>query len=167
VIGAIVAAGIGEFQELADADPNAWKREVVVELLAEEKLKTQGVDLDSANDEQWDEAMQAAETEVAGLSQEQLDARLSELEPEFGAEEDAEQIGEGGEVAAQPAAAADADRAQPFEANLEDDEAAADFEEEGGGFGALVGSMFQPMDGLWILLAFFTAYKVGSGQMTD
>ena len=27
--------------------------------------------------------------------------------------------------------------------------------------------MFSPIDGLFILLAFFTAYKVGSGEMGD
>jgi hypothetical protein len=34
-------------------------------------------------------------------------------------------------------------------------------------FGSLVGSLFGPIDGLFILLAFFTAYKVGSGQTHD
>jgi hypothetical protein len=27
--------------------------------------------------------------------------------------------------------------------------------------------MFSPIDGLFILLAFFTAYKVGSGEIGD
>ena len=45
------------------------------------------------------------------------------------------------------------------------DEAAAAEEEVA--FGSVVGSLFSPMDGLFILLAFFTAYKVGSGEMGD
>lgn len=28
-------------------------------------------------------------------------------------------------------------------------------------------TMFNPIDGLFMLLAFFTAYKVGSGKKTD
>ena len=38
----------------------------------------------------------------------------------------------------------------------------------GAGLGviAILALMFSPMDGLFILLAFFTAYKVGSGQAT-
>jgi hypothetical protein len=32
---------------------------------------------------------------------------------------------------------------------------------------AIVLLMFGPIDGLWILLAFFTAYKVGSGESSD
>ena len=44
-------------------------------------------------------------------------------------------------------------------------EAAAD--EEDVSFGSVIGSLFGPIDGLFILLAFFTAYKVGSGEATD
>jgi predicted Zn finger-like uncharacterized protein len=48
------------------------------------------------------------------------------------------------------------------------DDADAELDEDATGFiGRLFASMFSPIDGIFILLAFFTAYKVGSGQMTD
>ena len=40
-------------------------------------------------------------------------------------------------------------------------------DEEPGLVRLLFASMFSPVDGIFILLAFFTAYGVGSGQMTD
>ena len=58
-----------------------------------------------------------------------------------------------------------------FDRQLSDEAIAAykvgDEEEEDVPFGSVVGSLFGPMDGLFILLAFFTAYKVGSGEATD
>jgi predicted Zn finger-like uncharacterized protein len=51
--------------------------------------------------------------------------------------------------------------------NLVDD-ADAELDEDATGFiGLLFASVFSPIDGIFILLAFFTAYKLGSGQMTD
>jgi hypothetical protein len=40
-------------------------------------------------------------------------------------------------------------------------------EEEPGMVGVFFKEMFSPIDGLFILLAFFTAYRVGSGKQTD
>ncbi|HEY3392675.1 MAG TPA: MJ0042-type zinc finger domain-containing protein [Lacipirellulaceae bacterium] len=48
------------------------------------------------------------------------------------------------------------------------DDADAERDEDATGFiGLLFASVFSPIDGIFILLAFFTAYKLGSGQMTD
>jgi hypothetical protein len=61
---------------------------------------------------------------------------------------------EAAEVVAADGEAADQDAVEPGE-------------EEPGLVRLLFASMFSPVDGIFILLAFFTAYGVGSGQMTD
>jgi len=63
---------------------------------------------------------------------------------------------------AQDAAADDVVDDNPVDAVEEE------LDEDATGFlGLLIASMFTPIDGIFILLAFFTAYKVGSGQVTD
>ena len=99
---------------------------------------------------------------AAKLSPEEVDARLEQLAAEHGLEGelDDEEIAE----AAEPDdAAADGDAAQPAE---DAGEAVAEEEDEVT-FGSLLGELFGPMDGFFILLAFFTAYKVGSGEIGD
>jgi predicted Zn finger-like uncharacterized protein len=51
--------------------------------------------------------------------------------------------------------------------NADVDDAADPDGEAEGLIGLFFASMFSPVDGIFILLAFFTAYGVGSGQMTD
>jgi predicted Zn finger-like uncharacterized protein len=97
-----------------------------------------------------------------------LAALFAEMEAgEFG---DAAQVqaaaAQDGEADEQPAD--DLNEAPAVAAADADDEDALEFgDEEPGLVRLLFASMFSPVDGIFILLAFFTAYGVGSGQMTD
>ncbi len=156
IIVIFVAAFMGEVVQ--EADPVQMKRMLLTPAVAGEKLKAKGIDLEEASDEQWEQAEQEAEAEVAKLSDQELDARIEALsdEPDEDAADGDEQIAEGED-------ADDDARAVP-NANLADELAEDD---EPGAIGMFFKLMFSPIDGIFILLAFFTAYSVGSGQMTD
>lgn len=133
------------------------QRSALASSMALERLEASGEKLDSLDDERFEQELEKAKAEVANLSPEEIETRLNELDTE----EDGEEFMDGEEEFA------DEDMAND-EGIIDEDEAAlAEEEVEGPGFGALVGSLFRPMDGVWILLAFFTAYKVGSGQAED
>ena len=140
---------------LANVDPVELQREWVATSIAEEKLIKDGIDLENASDEQWESAIEAANAEVAGLTEEELNKRAEQFQ----------QVVEEPEAAAEPGAAQMADK--PVNP-VADDAAVAGEEDVPGGLIALFfASMFSPIDGIFILMAFFTAYAVGSGQMTD
>jgi hypothetical protein len=151
----------------ADADGQGidfveWQRSALASSIAFERLEANGEKLESLDDERFEQELEKAKAEVANLSPEEVETRLNELDAE---DEDVEGLAEGDEEFADDEFADD-DMANGDEMNVEDEAAAAE-EGDGPGFGTLVGSLFRPMDGVWILLAFFTAYKVGSGQAED
>jgi predicted Zn finger-like uncharacterized protein len=146
VVAPAVAAILGEIENL---DPVEAQREFAAMAIAEESLREAGVEPDEATDDQWNNAMDAAKVEVAGLSEEELTKRMEQIDGQ-------DQMA--GEAAGQ--LAADDDAA---------DEPAAPGEDAGatGLLALFFASMFSPIDGIFVLLAFFTAYKVGSGKLTD
>jgi hypothetical protein len=158
IIVIFVAAFVGNVVQ--EADPVQMKRMLLTPSVAGEKLKAKGIDLDEASEEQWEQAEQEAEAELAKLTDDQLDARIEALSDEADADEDdaaaGEQIAEAQDAANDGGPAANVDLA---------DELAED--DQPGAFAMFFKLMFTPIDGIFILLAFFTAYKVGSGQMTD
>jgi hypothetical protein len=98
---------------------------------------------------------------IAAMFEEIDDSELSDPVQAQAAATDVDQDIEQNADEADDAALAVADEAG-------DDEAAAEFaDDEPGLVGLLFASMFTPIDGIFILLAFFTAYKVGSGQIGD
>jgi hypothetical protein len=119
--------------------------------MAGEKLKEQGLNPGQATEEQWKQATTAARVEVDKLSKEDVAERLKKQREAEEAEENQQAANAGGD--AQDAAAVP--------------EVPVAEVEPPGLVGAFFSSMFSPIDGLFILLAFFTAYKVGSGKMTD
>jgi len=94
----------------------------------------------------------AAEFQRSALEEQGLDGEIDE-------EED---VAESAEPDEDPALA-DNDAAEPAD---DADEAVAEDDDEVT-FGSVLGELFGPMDGFFILLAFFTAYKVGSGELGD
>jgi predicted Zn finger-like uncharacterized protein len=174
-VGAHVASVVGDFEV-------QLKRAAVTASIAQEKLKADGVDVEKASEEQMEAAMAAARAEVDGLSEEALEEKFAQWEKQAEEEELAAEAGEpaadepgNAEVADDQAAApadaevADADAAAPDIADVADVDAAAlpVDDEEGPEFLSVLWEMFSPIDGLFILLAFFTAYKVGSGEIGD
>jgi predicted Zn finger-like uncharacterized protein len=159
IIVIIIAAFVGEVA--GEADPVEAKRMLLAPNVAGEKLKSKGIEPDEATDEQWEQAQAEAETELAKLSDEELDARIEAL---IQAEEDEEAAGDDVEVANAPN---DAQGGAANQAEFEEtaDDLAAD--DHPGAVAMFFKLMFSPIDGIFILLAFFTAYGVGSGQMTD
>ncbi len=158
IIVIFVAAFVGNVVQ--EADPVEMKRMLLTPSVAGEKLKAKGIDLEKASDEQWEQAEQEAEAELAKLTDEQLDAQIEALSDEPDADKDDagvdEQIAEARDADDGTGAVADADMAD----ELADDD-------QPGAIGLFFKLMFSPIDGIFILLAFFTAYSVGSGQMTD
>ncbi|HEX2473301.1 MAG TPA: hypothetical protein VHK01_01065 [Lacipirellulaceae bacterium] len=156
IIVIFIAAFVGEAAQ--EADPAQMKRMLLTPAVASEKLKAKGIDLEEASDEQWEQAEQEAEAELAKLSDEDLDARFEALsgEPDEDAADGDQQVADA-EVAGDDAGAVP-------NVNLADELAEDD---EPGAIGMFFKLMFSPIDGIFILLAFFTAYKVGSGQVTD
>ena len=107
---------------------------------------------------QFEAALEKYVHEVADLTPEEIEARLNQFAQEHGLDGELE---DDDEEFAEDELAADDDAAGNDEA--------ADFDdaEEEVTFGSVVGSLFGPIDGLFILLAFFTAYKVGAGKSDD
>jgi hypothetical protein len=136
------------------------KRLLLAPSVAGEKLKAKGIEVDKATDEQWEQAETEADAELAKLNDAELDARIEALFEEEEGEEAADEIGE--------AAQAQVDAAGGVQAgNIEDAADEIDADDEPGAVALFFKLMFRPIDGIFILLAFFTAYSVGSGQMTD
>jgi hypothetical protein len=121
-----------------------------------QELKAAGEDYDTASEERLEALYAKSEAEVANLSAEEIETRLKEIvDQEQSDEELAEDDAAVEELSDD---AVDENAPPPEEVALPEEESV---------FGALLGVLFTPMDGLFILLAFFTAYKVGSGEMGD
>jgi hypothetical protein len=152
--------------EIDEATQLEMTRDSVAYAMAEENLVKNGVDPEEATEEQWDAEVAKVEAELKDLDQAALEKKMAEIDARAEAAESEESVA--ADNAAPPAAP---ENAAP-EAVAVPPEALADtgIEDElaGAGFVALFFAlMFSPIDGLFILLAFFTAYKVGSGEMTD
>jgi hypothetical protein len=156
IIVIFVVAFVGDV--VGEADPVEMKRMLLTPSVAGEKLKAKGIDLEDASDEQWEQAQQEAEAELAKLSDEQLAARIEALSDE--ADEDDADADE------QIADAQDAGDGAGAGPNVDVADELAD-DDEPGAIGMFFKLMFSPIDGIFILLAVGTAYSVGSGQMTD
>jgi hypothetical protein len=134
-------------------------REEVAMAIVEDKLEREGIELENVTDEQWEKELAAARVELQGLDEDALNQRLEQIEEAQAAQLENELEDE--KVA---------DDAEP-----EDAVAVADQEDveipaiaaAPGLMALFFATMFSPIDGLFILLAFFTAYKVGSGDSDD
>jgi hypothetical protein len=157
-----------------DIEGFGFKREVLAGQMAHDSLKKQGIDPQKA-----DEALIEKETNIAmqsleGLSDEEIDQRfqtmIEEAEAKADAEEARRQLAKTEQQTA-PGAEGDApqegqpqnvaDQPQFAEAAIDGDE-----EEDVSLLAIFIGAMFSPIDGLFILLAFATAYRLGSGSIS-
>jgi hypothetical protein len=174
IVSAAVGSMIGEL-DAENIDPAEMNRQMAAVVVAENNLEKQRINVDEITDEQWEAAIDAAQAELAGLDAAAIDKKLKELAPDIQAEDHPN--GENSTVEEVPhdPAAADTEMADAEVESAETDPAAdaapgadAELEIEEPSFVKLFFTeMFSPIDGLFILLAFFTAYKVGSGEMTD
>jgi hypothetical protein len=163
-IAAAVSAMVSEMPLDAGGqgfDMAALQRTALAHTMALKEIEAGGERIEDEDDPRWIAALEKAEAEVAGLSQEEIEKRLSALDEEQDLEEGLDE---------DDAEFADAELSEEEDAALAEEDAAddvAEFEDDAPTFGSVVGSLFGPIDGLWILLAFFTAYKVGAGQAED
>jgi hypothetical protein len=164
-VAAAVSTIVSELPLEADGqgfDVVAIQRAALANALAMKELEANGESIATVDKSRWEQALEQAKGQVASLTPEEIEAQLNELGEEHGVEgdfEDADEEFADEEFDEQEAALANDDGPASDEAEVEDEQAPS--------FGSVVGSLFGPIDGLWILLAFFTAYKVGAGQADD
>jgi len=170
-IAAIVSSAVSEMEIVAEdmaaqseeMDPVESQRSALALAMTFKEISRQ--DPDGEFDEAaWEAAMAKSREAVANLTPEEIEARINELGDEHGLDGEIE---EAGETELDDAADDEGDFDTDEDSEQDGDFDEAEVAEENPTFGSVVGSLFGPMDGLWILLAFFTAYKVGSGEATD
>lgn len=149
-----------------NANELPFKREVVAGSIAESALKQRGIEPD-ADEAAWDQEFGKAMASLENVSDEDIDQRFETLMTR--AAEDAKaaeaQLAEA-MVAGAPAAAGN----PAVTIKLDKEWADEQFEQEEESpslIGLFFSTMFGPMDAVFILLAFFTAYKIGSGTNSD
>lgn len=152
VIGAIVGEAVNEFDAAENLDPLAELRDEVATELADQKLRAKGLDPEEVTLEQWDESYNLATADVKNLDEAALNTKLAEIEKAHEAAKAAEEKAAAEQLAANP---------PPFATDEEDSGSGAGF------FALLLLLMFRPLEILFVIAAVGTAYKVGSGQMTD
>jgi hypothetical protein len=136
---------IEQEQQMAEKlDPIDQKRADLEFPVTSEKLRASGNNELEATEKQWDEARAKAKEELAKMNEAELDARLLALNAD------------------------DRDVAPPNAVGGPDNPNGVIPPEDRPNLIALFfQSMFAPMDGIFILLAVATAYKVGSGRSTS
>jgi hypothetical protein len=161
-IAAFVSSAVNEL-EIADEAGGAVEiqRSALAMAMAMKDLEAQGVTMADVDEAQFKAAVEKSKQEVAHLPAEEIEARLEALAAEHGLEGDLEE-----DVADASEEPGDAGQVADEELD-EDDIKALEQDEEEVTFGSLLGELFGPVDGIFILLAFFTAYKVGSGEIGD
>ncbi len=152
VVAAAMANQRADFEAINPADV---QRTVLAVQMAGESVKGQGIDLANATDDQWRQASAAARAEVDKMSQDEVTARLAKYQEAQEAAEAEEAKKPRLQEVDQPADVPDI--AQPPDGG----------QENPGPVALFFKLMFSPIDGLFILLAFFTAYRVGSGSATN
>jgi hypothetical protein len=148
----------------------AFKREALAGHMAAQALQEQGIDAENASEAQFEKEQQAAAQSLEGLSDEEIDRRFEEMivAIQLQAQVAAAQQKLQQEQLEQPA---DGQGAQPgAEPQVVDNQAQFDQvpieDEDVSLVGLFFTALFRPIDGLFILLACFTAYKLGSGSVT-
>jgi hypothetical protein len=149
-------------------DGTEFKRQMLAASMTAEALEMRGINANNVGELAWDKAYQeqyqAAMDSLDGLSDEQIDLRLEEIgaklqaKIEVAAQQDPPQPDEQADLAAdETVEQPDAVQVEVFEPE----------EEAPSLVGLFFQTMFGPIDGLFILFAFFTAYKLGSGMTSD
>jgi hypothetical protein len=160
-IAAFVSSAANELEIVDEAGGAVeFQRTALAMAMAMKDLEAQGVTMADVDRRQFEAAVEKAKQEVAQLPAEEIEARLEALAAEHGLDGDLDE-----EVA--DASEEPGDGGQLADRELEDDVEASEGDEEEVTFGSLLGELFGPVDGIFILLAFFTAYKVGSGEIGD
>ncbi|MGD9724578.1 MAG: hypothetical protein AB7O59_04065 [Pirellulales bacterium] len=168
IIVVFIAAAVAG--AVADLELDDLHREMVIHDMAQESLKQRGGNPDNVSEEQREKAVAAAREKVDAMDDAQIEEKFHALEAKWEAEADAAEIKQaandppGGDPPGDEAAAA---KEAPDPALAQQAEM-VDVPQQGPGLVSLFfQEMFSPIDGLFILLAFCTAYKLGSGQQGD
>jgi hypothetical protein len=132
------------------------KQEIVAGRLADEAFEKRGVDVETVNEEEFEAEYAKALESIEGMSDEELDRVYSESLGRMAANNNANR---------QPRPDAPTEPAQPpAVAKAPSVRIKVADEVESGSLAALLfSSLFRPIDGIFILMAFASAYKLGSG----
>jgi len=168
VVAAAVAGAMGE--GALDLDPAELQREILATRIASESIEEQGIQPENITDQQWEAAFASARAEVATMDEAQIEQKIEALDAEWEAEmaeaEANEDAADGVGESEEADVLLDAE-GEPIDVDQELLEANLALDDQPGILALFFQSMFSPIDGLFILLAFFTAYKVGSGQQEE
>ncbi len=144
-----------------DMEDFAFKREAVAGRMAATALEQRGIDLET-NDAEYEKEYRQAMQTLADESDEEIDRRFAAMmEEASGTAVVAAEVEAEAGAGALPAAGGMVVAADQADIEMPDD-----VEDPPSLLGAFFSTMFGPMDAVFILLAFFTAYKVGSGSVT-
>jgi hypothetical protein len=154
IVVIVVAAAVANLPaEPVKIDYPTFQRAMLAAELPDESLKRQGLDPATANEDQQNLARTAARAEVDKMSQQEVETRyakrLAAAEAEAAQDPDPQPVDQKAEMPA-------VTEIQP-----------AGGQENPGLIVLFFKLMFSPIDGIFILFAFFTAYRVGSGGMTN
>lgn len=170
IVAAMVSAEVSQIEidipvESEEFDAVEAQRASLALMLTMKELAAKGENED-INEAEWKAALARPHEAVANLTPDEIEARMSDLGKEHGVDGEIE-----GPLDAELAdnATIDESEGEELDEDVVDEEVVEEdeFTEDGPTIASIVGSLFGPIDGLWILLAFFTAYKVGSGEATD
>ncbi len=168
VVAAAVAGAMGE--GAFDFDPDQLQREIRLPAWPANRSRSRGIQPENMTDQQWESAMAAASPEVATMDPAQIEQKMeafdAEPDAEMAAEEANKEVADGVGENEQAGVLLDAE-GEPIDVDQEMLEAELALDDQPGFLSLFFQSMFHPIDGLFILLAFFTAYKVGSGQQEE
>jgi hypothetical protein len=137
------------------------KRAVLAGAMATDALEKQGINPDAATDEQLEREQEIAMQAIAQLSDEEVNRRYEETLAAI------RQKAETAPQLAQNEPEDQADAPQPRAASGLGEDPLGEDPEEPSLVSLFFSTMFGPIDGLFILLAFATAYRLGSGAVTD
>ena len=139
-----------------DTDNIDLQREFVKGTMTNEMLDERGIDAEKDREAQWDSVYEEAAVKVAAMSDDEVRAKVKELQEKYAAEETEEEpqvAAKDGQGLDEATAADPVDEVEPVEAG----EAIGSF------FSLFAQSMFGPFDLLWFFLALSSAYKIGRG----
>lgn len=152
---------------MAELEDLGGKREILASQMAEDALVKQGIDPDNASDAQFEKEYDVALQSLQEVSDEEIDRRYEKMIDELNRQAEEAVAEAQQDLPEKPAQAAEGQENLVAEQPQIAEAPAEDAGDDVSLVGLFFSTMFGPIDGLFILLAFFSAYKLGSGAITD
>lgn len=143
------------------------QRAHLVTLITQQKLNEQGTDIKRATEQQLAAAKQEAVNAVKDLTPEQIQDQLEEFDEDIDLGEGEGKVAEHQEGGGDEKVAADQPAAPMPQLPAGGEQPKFEMPGRVSAIAQFAKMLFNPMDGIFFLLAIGTAYKVGSGKLTD